>query len=892
MGLLVQDEADQAQRADRAGGMLRQLVLTHARELTFHRRICHSALSVARQRHSTALQHAAFLSALMNELCREADILLRSMQWRVGNGLGIAVKAVLGKKRRLKRPARIRALIEEFRAWERAEGGLPGVANPSSAIPPEASLTGEVAGFALWTQEEIRRLDREGAQYLARIPVLADWFVQLDELVGLMRKNIRFRIGDILLIQVAKAIRPRVNTAGFLRRIDGIEESFRLWQACYAEGLEGMGCATPSLPAPPGVRWPGETAKGRPAGVQQMLRAASQRESQRQSWELRAALRSLRQERDQQRRHLGFLGSIVEQYQQEYDILLRSKQWQVGNALGRAVKRVLGQAPDIERPARIRGLLHRFFTWRTGHVHRAVCEPLRDVEKRLNAGGGGVPRPESAAFLCAKLKRVNGECAQLRQDVAYVNRLLDQIEEELQGLRKNIRYRMGDLLMAQLVKVIRLRAGAAGFLLRMDKLAACHANWAMHYRAAISSAPFSFSPEGVLTGTEQDMPKVEAVAGASPKWITRKSVPCRVIQATPPSPRNPYYTLLSRELEAQGWSFVYIPDFGEIERCLKDGRCGASIVHFHQLDALYHDREGKSLKQTRRNAEYLVATLKGLKEAGARLVWTKHNPYPHVRDFREVDEWINAQVAELVDRVVVLGEAGLRFMGKYTAREKLALVPHPSYAGAYGAPRGRDEARARLGIPPKAFVFGNVGEVRAYKGHELIIEAFRKYCAESGDPEAFLLIAGKPGPKEYVDSLAACAGENILVHAHEIDDTEMAWWLAAMDAAVFAFSDIWCSGSALLALSYGVPVIVPEIGFMPEYVREEDHGFLYAHNDAGDFAAKMAAMRKTAFGEHMRYMCGKFNRDHDAREIADRLAGVYLGLIEGGAEEELPASHV
>jgi hypothetical protein len=55
--------------------------------------------------------------------------------------------------------------------------------------------------------------------------------------------------------------------------------------------------------------------------------------------------------------------------------------------------------------------------------------------------------------------------------------------------------------------------------------------------------------------------------------------------------------------------------------------------------------------------------------------------------------------------------------------------------------------------------------------------------------------------------------------------------ISTLNYSVFAFKDIWASGSVVLSMSYNIPVTVPHIGCMADYVKHSKNGFLYRSND-------------------------------------------------------------
>lgn len=77
---------------------------------------------------------------------------------------------------------------------------------------------------------------------------------------------------------------------------------------------------------------------------------------------------------------------------------------------------------------------------------------------------------------------------------------------------------------------------------------------------------------------------------------------------------------------------------------------------------------------------------------------------------------------------------------------------------------------------------------------------------------------------------------HITVISNYIPDNEIQIYFKAADVAVFAFKNIFTSGSIILAESFGLPIIAPNIGCFPDQVPKSV-GFLYAHGDKSHLSA-------------------------------------------------------
>jgi glycosyltransferase involved in cell wall biosynthesis len=99
-----------------------------------------------------------------------------------------------------------------------------------------------------------------------------------------------------------------------------------------------------------------------------------------------------------------------------------------------------------------------------------------------------------------------------------------------------------------------------------------------------------------------------------------------------------------------------------------------------------------------------------------------------------------------------------------------------------------------------------MGEVRPYKGVDVLLERLR-----NSDLDVDLIVAGRPMDSAIEEALRATAGDDDRIHLdlRYIPDDAVAALMCAADWAVLPYRRITTSGSLLLALGFGIPVIAP-----------------------------------------------------------------------------------
>ncbi len=228
----------------------------------------------------------------------------------------------------------------------------------------------------------------------------------------------------------------------------------------------------------------------------------------------------------------------------------------------------------------------------------------------------------------------------------------------------------------------------------------------------------------------------------------------------------------------------------------------------------------------------LLARLRGF-----RLVWTMHNVVPHEQLRRSHGELARRIVTTLAHGVICHCEHARTVLARRFGRRWGAyVIPHGSFADAYPSQATRAEARRAFDIPDDAFVYGFFGNIRAYKGVERLIEEFG--ALEGG--ELRLLIAGALHPN-YHGPLSDQTIEDprVIAHLRHVADEEVQLVMAAVDVLVLPFLDTLTSGSAILALGHGTPVVAPRHGCLEELLGSHAAGLTY---DAADPDALRAAL--------------------------------------------------
>lgn len=297
----------------------------------------------------------------------------------------------------------------------------------------------------------------------------------------------------------------------------------------------------------------------------------------------------------------------------------------------------------------------------------------------------------------------------------------------------------------------------------------------------------------------------------------------------------PYQRLLAEALPAHGVRVSFLADYKRVLplRRLMRARTG-DILHLHWPEA-YYPVKGDAWDWFRR-ARFPFDLAGAVRNRA--LAVTAHNLHAHNRAGKSF-EFRNSRAALRMARVIFAHSqtAKKRLVETFgLLPEKIRVIPHGDLSVTLGAPVSASEARTALGLKDGrlALVFG---AVEPYKGQEEIIAWWKQ-----AKPGATLAIVGKPHTDEYRAHIAQLTAgvPNIVTHFGWLDDTQFKLWMCAANVTIFNYRQIFTSGAANLARSWGLPILLPKR--LDTVVLDEPtpHVHRFEQLDS-DFAAKLDA---------------------------------------------------
>jgi glycosyltransferase involved in cell wall biosynthesis len=173
--------------------------------------------------------------------------------------------------------------------------------------------------------------------------------------------------------------------------------------------------------------------------------------------------------------------------------------------------------------------------------------------------------------------------------------------------------------------------------------------------------------------------------------------------------------------------------------------------------------------------------------------------------------------------------------------DKISVIPHGNYLHALRPLMTRDASRDMLGIPRDAKVLLFFGQIKTVKGLDILLKAMPAVLERH--PETVLLIAGKPWKTDFTEYRSLIdllgIGHACKSHIRYIHADEAAYYYGAADIVVLPYQRIYQSGVALMAMSYGKPVIVSDLPGMVEMITDGEDGFVFHRGDSQSLAIRL-----------------------------------------------------
>lgn len=235
---------------------------------------------------------------------------------------------------------------------------------------------------------------------------------------------------------------------------------------------------------------------------------------------------------------------------------------------------------------------------------------------------------------------------------------------------------------------------------------------------------------------------------------------------------------------------------------------------------------------------------------GTRLLWTAHNLLPHERSpqFPYLDIWARHFVIAMAFKIYVHGQVTEKLLIEQfpQTQGKTVVIPHGNWIYHYPNTLTKERAREILGIDPQAYVYLFIGLCRPYKNLHGLVQSFSSLAGEN----LRLVIAGKFQESSYLAHIAQLSGRDsrILLRPGFVADADLQLYLKACNAVVAPYLDILTSGTAMLAMGFGRPLLSIQAGFLLDVVTP-DCGVLFDRDSKQGLSKGLVSIQRGHYQE-------------------------------------------
>lgn len=210
------------------------------------------------------------------------------------------------------------------------------------------------------------------------------------------------------------------------------------------------------------------------------------------------------------------------------------------------------------------------------------------------------------------------------------------------------------------------------------------------------------------------------------------------------------------------------------------------------------------------------------KQQHTRVVCIVDNIIPHEK--RPGDKLFTAYFIKPVDGFVTMSREVLKDTQSLTKKPAI-FQPHPLYDN-FGPALSKEAARRKLNLPPGKYLLF-FGFIRKYKGLDILLEAMADERLKQQDIR--LIIAG-----EYYEGKEACEAiiaqqnlaDRVFAFTDFIPNEAVRDYFSAADLVVQPYRSATQSGITQIAYHFEKPMVVTNVGGLPEVVPDGKTGFV------------------------------------------------------------------
>lgn len=251
-----------------------------------------------------------------------------------------------------------------------------------------------------------------------------------------------------------------------------------------------------------------------------------------------------------------------------------------------------------------------------------------------------------------------------------------------------------------------------------------------------------------------------------------------------------------------------------------------------------------------------------------------HNVFPHERF--PMDKFLTKLTLKNGDYFIVQSAQDEEDLKSIQSRAVYQKTVHPTYNTFKIQNLSKEQGRRLLQIKEEEKVLLFFGFIREYKGLKYLLDALPKVAEELPDVKLFIVgdFAGEEEKNCYVNQIAERKMQDFVeIHDGYIPDGEVEKFFAAADLVVLPYESATQSGIVQIAYGFEKPVVVTNVGGLPEVVTDGKTGYVVEAKNSSALAEGIVKFfrkeRAEVFHAHIVEEAEKYSWDRMTEIVED-----------------------
>jgi glycosyltransferase involved in cell wall biosynthesis len=212
------------------------------------------------------------------------------------------------------------------------------------------------------------------------------------------------------------------------------------------------------------------------------------------------------------------------------------------------------------------------------------------------------------------------------------------------------------------------------------------------------------------------------------------------------------------------------------------------------------------------------------KNKHTKIITILDNVVPH--EHRIGDKAFTKYFLKPNDAFISMSKSVENDLKKFDTQKPRDFNPHPLFDN-FGTPIHKNEAKNKLNLDQQSQYILFFGIIRDYKGLDLLLEAFKLFDYKTYNVK--LLVAGEyySNEEKYQQMISDLKLDDAVIVVNQfIKDSEVKNYFCAADLIAQPYKNATQSGVTQIAYHFETPILVTNVGGLPEMVPHQKVGYV------------------------------------------------------------------